>query len=178
VRQPLILHPDCTCPSVQAIDVEITESEPGVLTLWYTVTGDLDALVIPAPAAERRADGLWTTTCFELFLKPLCSSGYLELNFSPSSQWAGYEFAGYREGMAQAELAALPVITTAYPFGLLETHVTISRPSSDAQRIGVSAVIEERSGNKSCWALAHPPGAPDFHHPTCFALELPAAGAP
>ena len=27
----------------------------------------------------------------------------------------------------------------------------------------------------SYWALAHPPGKPDFHHPDCFALELPAA---
>jgi len=23
--------------------------------------------------------------------------------------------------------------------------------------------------------LAHPPGKPDFHHPDCFALELPPA---
>jgi hypothetical protein len=36
-------------------------------------------------------------------------------------------------------------------------------------------VIEERNGRKSYWALAHPPGEPDFHHPACFALELPPA---
>ena len=38
---------------------------------------------------------------------------------------------------------------------------------------GVSAVIEEADGTKSFWALAHPPGGPDFHHPACFTLELP-----
>lgn len=40
---------------------------------------------------------------------------------------------------------------------------------------GVSAVIEEADGTKSFWALRHPPGRPDFHHPDCFQLELPAA---
>ena len=45
-------------------------------------------------------------------------------------------------------------------------------------RAGVSAVIEETDGTKSYWALAHPPGPPDFHHPDCFLLELsPASDA-
>jgi hypothetical protein len=43
----------------------------------------------------------------------------------------------------------------------------------DAQwRLGLSALIEETSGRKSCWALTHPPGKPDFHHPDCFAHEF------
>jgi hypothetical protein len=46
-------------------------------------------------------------------------------------------------------------------------------PSDSAWRLGLAAVIEETSGRKSYWALAHPPGKPDFHHSDCFALELP-----
>lgn len=38
--------------------------------------------------------------------------------------------------------------------------------------VGISAVIEELDGTKSYWALAHPPGKPDFHHPACFAGQL------
>jgi len=45
------------------------------------------------------------------------------------------------------------------------------------EKLGLSAVIEEIDGTKSYWALAHPPGKPDFHHPDCFALTLPAFGA-
>jgi hypothetical protein len=49
-------------------------------------------------------------------------------------------------------------------------------PADAPWRLGLSAVIEDRSGQKSYWALAHPPGRPDFHHEDCFALELtPAA---
>jgi hypothetical protein len=39
-------------------------------------------------------------------------------------------------------------------------------------RIGLAAVIEETSGHKSYWALAHPQGKADFHHSECFALEF------
>src|ERR1700730_8219275 len=40
-------------------------------------------------------------------------------------------------------------------------------------RIGLAAVIEDTSGHKSYWALAHPPGKADFHHSDSFALEFP-----
>ena len=44
--------------------------------------------------------------------------------------------------------------------------------------VGLSAVIEAENGSLSHWALAHPPGAADFHHADCFVLELPPAGEP
>ncbi len=108
MRQTLILHPECVGSSVQRSTSRSRSRSPGILTLWYTVTGDLDALVIPAPVPERRVDELWKSTCFELFLKPLDSSSYLELNFSPSSQWAAYEFAGYREGIGASRAGDVP----------------------------------------------------------------------
>jgi len=57
----------------------------------------------------------------------------------------------------------------------LELDGLSSLPSNAAWRVGLSAVIEETSGNKSFWALTHPSGKADFHHPDCFAYELPAA---
>jgi hypothetical protein len=38
--------------------------------------------------------------------------------------------------------------------------------------MGLSAVIEERDGMLSYWALRHAPGKPDFHRRDGFALEL------
>ena len=38
--------------------------------------------------------------------------------------------------------------------------------------LALSAVIEHLDGRISYWALRHPPGKPDFHHPQGFALEL------
>jgi hypothetical protein len=50
-------------------------------------------------------------------------------------------------------------------------HLT-SLPPLVGWRLGLSAVIEETSGHKSYWALAHPPGRPDFHHSDCFVYEF------
>ncbi len=38
--------------------------------------------------------------------------------------------------------------------------------------LGLSAVIEDRSGALSYWALKHPPGKPDFHHADSFTLQI------
>ncbi len=43
-------------------------------------------------------------------------------------------------------------------------------------RLGLSAVIEDEDGERSYWALRHPPGQPDFHHAEAFALALAPVG--
>jgi hypothetical protein len=42
--------------------------------------------------------------------------------------------------------------------------------------LGFTAVIEDRDGRLSYWALRHPPGKPDFHHADSFALKLSLPG--
>jgi hypothetical protein len=54
----------------------------------------------------------------------------------------------------------------------LELGQLAGLPPDARWRLGLSAMIEETSGSKSYWALAHPPGQPDFHHPDCFAHEF------
>jgi len=39
-------------------------------------------------------------------------------------------------------------------------------------RLALAAVVEDERGMLSYWALRHPAGKPDFHHPDAFALEL------
>ncbi len=41
-----------------------------------------------------------------------------------------------------------------------------------ALRLGLSAVVEANDGTLSYWALRHPPGRPDFHHPDGCVLRL------
>jgi hypothetical protein len=54
----------------------------------------------------------------------------------------------------------------------LELDRLSGSPRDSSWRLGLSALIEDASGRKSYWALAHPPGKPDFHHADCFAYEL------
>jgi hypothetical protein len=132
------------------------------------------ALAIPPPGPVERREGLWEATCFELFVRPLSGDAYLEFNFSPSRAWAAYEFQSYRKGRRDLPLAP-PTIerwgdVTGYS---LEAELDLIVPWAFPCRVGLSAVVEEADGTKSYWALAHPLGKPDFHHPDCFALELP-----
>jgi hypothetical protein len=144
------------------------------LHLRYVMAGRIGDLLLPPPGAPSRADGLWRRTCFEAFVRP-AGEGYVEFNLSPSTQWAAYGFSAYRQGMRAADVAPPRVETRAGADSLeLEALLDLSFLQGSA-RLGLSAVIEEKSGAKSYWALAHPPGKPDFHHSDCFALELPPA---
>jgi hypothetical protein len=60
----------------------------------------------------------------------------------------------------------------------LDLSAALNLPGSGALRLGLCAVIEDALGRISYWALAHPPGRPDFHHPDCFALALAATEGP
>ena len=165
------LNPHPSAPPRAIHEIEVTaDIRRGPSLLTYRVTGA--APVIPSHAASVRTDGLWKTTCFELFVRPRNDGAYFEFNFSPSTRWAAYRFDGYREGMAELPLAA-PLIEPIEDG--IRVQVDLGSLPDGSWRIALSAVIEEQDGTKSYWALAHPPGKPDFHHEACFALELPAA---
>ncbi len=145
------------------------------MELRYRLAGDLPALRIPPPAPPERVDGLWQHACFEAFAAGEGAS-YCEFNLSPSGEWAAYRFETYRGGMVPLA-AAPPAISTACAPDRLELRASISLPAG-ARRLGLAAVVEEADGSKTYWALAHPAGAPDFHDPACFALDLPPPTGP
>lgn len=165
--------------AIDAIDVEVRRLSQVTLQFRFTVLGGVDSLILPAPSPPVRADNLWRTTCFEAFLAPVEAPGYRELNFSPSSRWAAYDFTARRQGMAGAALIAPPEIVVARGEGRVELTATLSLAlDQEPYRLGPCAVIEEAGGHISYWALNHPGEVPDFHHPACLALDLPAAPAP
>ena len=53
------------------------------------------------------------------------------------------------------------------------TAAAVAANFASGAPLNLTAVIEEEGGHKSYWALAHPPGAPDFHNPSCFLGRLP-----
>jgi predicted GIY-YIG superfamily endonuclease len=140
---------------------------------WLTFEVDpADTIRIPSSVARQRLDGLWRTTCFELFVQQ--PKGYAEFNFSPSGDWAAYRFSGYRDGMRNLAMRTAPTIQALVSGDRLTVSISLDRTAmSQDCTFALSAVIEELDGTKSYWALAHPPGDPDFHHPTCFAATLP-----
>jgi hypothetical protein len=177
MRQALQRHPDSLCAAATHIEVDVTRGEGRRLVLSYVVTGDIAELRLPPLAAGGRADALWEHTCFEAFIRAAPAAGYYECNFSPSTQWAAYWLTGYRSGMQPASEIGDPAITALsgprrYTLQAAIDLEQLSRLPPGGWRLGLSALIEDRGGRKSYWALAHPPGKPDFHHADCFAYQI------
>ena len=178
MRHVLRPHPESHFSAATHIDVTCIRRPSNRLLLSYNVTGPMKDIRIPPIAAAARTDNLWQHTCFEAFIGASSDGAYYEFNFSPSTQWAAYRFNGYRNGMSVAtEIDAVPIETCAdaerYTLqALLDLALLSALPRKSALRLGLSAVTEDIRGNKSYWALAHPPGKPDFHHTDCFAYEF------
>jgi hypothetical protein len=155
----------------------------GLFSVSFALTGDLGRLRIPSAGRLRRGDRLWEHTCFEAFLAPAAGTAYHELNLSPSGEWAAYAFARYRERDASlAEVDVVPGLTVARTEGRLDLTAVLPLDrlavlaGSRALRVALSAVVEEAGGRLSYWALRHPAGSPDFHHPDAFALAVELGG--
>lgn len=181
----LIPHPAHPPARVGAMAARVLSFDANWCVLRWTVEGAAD-LVVPPFAGRARTDGLWQTTCFELFIaeKPLspkggASGGYAEFNFSPSERWAAYDFTGYRTGMAERPMPRPPVITPRRGGDVLFCDVAIPAAALPPRpwRYGLTAVIEEAGGVKSFWAAAHGRDVPDFHDPACLSAALAAPEA-
>ncbi len=177
-------HPDAPCEAVTQIEVRLAWPRADSLVLSYIVTGRIGDIRMPPVATAERSDELWHHTCFEAFVGASPGPEYYELNFAPSTRWAAYRFTGYRTGMAAAaEIGAPSIEVQAGPDRYsLQASLQLSQlsalPPKSLWRLGLSALIEDSAGRMSYWALAHPPGKPDFHHLDCFAYELsPAVSA-
>lgn len=173
----LTCHPDTRSTAVRSIEARISRSQDGILAVSYVVSGDLDRVRVPPPRAPRIADRLWQHTCCEIFISKN-PPAYHEFNFSPSGEWASYAFERYREGASLMSDLLDPRVTVRRTTETLELDALIDlarlSPVHSQGQLGLalSAVIEDDEGGLSYWALAHPRGKPDFHHPDAFALEL------
>lgn len=152
------------------------ELVPGAVRFEYRLAGVISQIAIPGRAAPRRVDRLWERTCFEAFIAPASGARYLELNFSPSTEWAAYAFDGYRAGMRELPLVVPPkivVVETADELRVtaaLELDALANAPWP--WRIGLTAVVEDRAGEREYFALRHPSVRPDFHDAAAFTVLI------
>lgn len=204
LRLSLQPHPDTPCPPLTGIEIELARLRPLKLQIRYVLLGNIRKVRLRLREPDRGGE-LWRHTCFEAFVRVGDEENYLEYNVSPAGDSAAYRFDRYREGMVPAREIETTGLQTDWRMGpmdpdrrallkecgmdtlgrfepsffSLQTELTFSNAMGLAVaqpwQLGLSAIVEERNGRMSYWALAHPPGKPDFHHPSCFALGLPAA---
>jgi len=117
----------------------------------------------------------------ELFIGSHEFSAYVEWNFSPSLNWACYEFSDYRIAVARGlpPVEVVPRVSFQQLGEVAMLRVQLRNPlcidphdhksrdvmsvPATALTLGWTAVIEELDGEKFYWALQHSSSAPDFH---------------
>lgn len=182
-RFSLVAHPDSGNPAVHRIDGGV-ERANGALCVTWVLEGELELLRIPAWSARSSGERLWEHTCFEVFVSRAGDACYHEMNFAPSGAWAAFVFERYRTRAPLADAPVDPQIAVQQHEGSRELRASMRldslRPdySHAALVLALSAVIEDREGRLSYWALAHPRGKPDFHHADGFVLRMDPGSSP
>jgi hypothetical protein len=161
---PLLPHPSCGAGPVRALRVTARVHAAGLLSVAYELHADLPQLCLaPATATGQRRDGLWQHTCFELFAHRSAQPGYLEFNFSPSGDWAAYEFDAYRQGQRALAQQRIGVAVQLMASDRLQLRAHAELGADLGWELRPAAVIEARDGSLSYWASEHGGVRPDFH---------------
>jgi hypothetical protein len=177
-RYPLIPHASVSDSALHSMVVDLAITAERELRLRYELHGRIDSIRWPPTATPCRADHLWRHTCFELFAGDTAATAYDEYNCSPSTGWAAYRFAAYRENICALDTHASPLIVQQRNAREYVCEVTMPLAIGGALRaggrlaIGLAAVLEAVDGTQSFWALKHAVATPDFHHRGGWAAEL------
>lgn len=174
----LAFHPAHPPLAIRSIQARIIGHDENWLRVRWKIMGAA-TLVAPPFAGKGRADGLWQTTCFELFLRTAAGAGYVEINLSPSERWNVYDFTARREGMTERPMPREPECTMrkGTDMAIFDAAIPAAGLPATPWRCGFAAVIEEEGGRKSYWSLVHGSDVPDFHDPACFTASVAAPSA-
>jgi len=162
------------CP-IDEIAVSVWREDGGGLRLRFELVGKVRQVAVPGPRAARMADGLWAHTCCEAFIGLPGSPAYREFNFSPSGEWAIYDFDAYRQRSAAGIVPPVPHIASRLAADRLVLEAmldTAALPPGSPLELGLATVVEAADGTLSYWALHHPGARPDFHLRDAFTLTL------
>lgn len=163
--QPLMLHRECDAGPIRAVTATVRSTAGGCVAV-FRLDGDIQGIVLPPQRPSVRTDDLWKTTCFEVFWQAIGESRYREFNLSASGQWAAYDFAEYRDKTGEVPIDAISLACSYNDRELiLKASITADLPAP--AQVSLSVVIENANGALQYWAMAFPPGKPDFHSEAC-----------
>ena len=179
VFHTLRCHPANAAPMIGAVEASAARLSDGGLSFHFRVRGDMSRLRIPAETVIQRSDLLWQHMCCEAFIGRHGDPAYREFNFAPSGCWAAYDFADYRQRLADPTLAP-PRIATRATEGRFELIAEVpagalpSLATEEGVEIGLTVIVEAKDTVNealSYWALRHDAARPDFHDRRGFALR-------
>lgn len=173
---PLISFPALPSPALRQVAASISASDQASCRLRYCVSSQTTAgvaLCLPSRSADPGfADELWQNTCCEAFVATAGQSAYREFNFSPSGQWAIYDFADYRQAMRR-HLPDVPPKIDCQPTAdgfILTVDLSTALFGPPPWQIGLCCILKSSDASVDYRALSHASDRPDFHQRASFTL--------
>ena len=146
--------------------LELTEQKA---ILSFVVKGALEEYLFPSKSILKRANELWKSTCFELFLANENEEAYYELNFSSSLAWNFYTLDAYRGEVKELGLLDMPKISVFEEKN--EFKILIELPIENLENFelyNVACILLNREDERTFWTIKHLKPKPDFHDRASF----------
>lgn len=145
--------------------------------ITFAISGQLQEVLLPLPTPNpARRWLLWEATCCEFFLAVPGAEDYWEVNLSPAGHWNVFHLAGYRRGIQEEVAISLPALTVRRYREKITVSLAVDLaailPADKPWEVAISCVLQDAQGQLSYWALNHPAGQPDFHHPASFIITI------
>jgi hypothetical protein len=107
-------------------------------------------------------EGLWESTCLEVFEFDEKSTSYVEWNFSPSQDWAFFAFSEYRKKNKKFE--ARSPLSWSWSHESKQRNLDLKLPRCfEESTLQLTGVIDWGAKGIDYFALKHPTAKPDFH---------------
>ena len=179
--QPFILIPFDEKTSL-TLPISITGSialHDNQVHVSYRITDRTHSIQFPDISQHAsRKNELWNATCCELFVGISGEPNYWEYNLSPSHDWAVFSFTDYRQNKSdELSISELEITTKIDKNNEFELKTILALPEMLTDRtldIGVSSVVQDKSGKIHYYALTHPDSKADFHDRKGFNIKLNA----
>lgn len=179
LRRSLSACPDSDPARPFGLQATLRVRSGGDILFSYHLQGPLARVRFPETSRAHIGqfrDSLWERTCFEAFVESEGQS-YHEFNFSPDGNWAHYLFEGYRSTRQAQQDSRIRICTRGSSNNYhLQARCTLAAgllPMQHGARLGLNAILLLKDHSRQFWALAHRPGAPDFHDCRTWQARLP-----
>lgn len=154
-----------------------------ILSVSYLVEDKAKALEDFYPVeSSKEAQGtlfplenLWTTTCFEIFLKNLNRDNYYEFNFNSKGDWNVFYFSKYRERVNIKKTTVDLIMETDVHFDRtsLKYRIDLEKLTNLKLPCQVNmATVTKTDLGLSYWSQKHSGQKADFHDSKNFSLIL------
>ena len=139
------------------------------IRLSFVVKGALDEYIFPSKSIPKKANELWKSTCFELFLGNEKEETYYELNFSSSLAWNFYYLSTYRGEVEELTLLNSPKVERFEAKDEFKILFELSVENvEDFELYNVACILLNKEHKRTFWTIKHLNSQPDFHDKASF----------